>query len=81
MSVTAPARYDPDKEARMIDLTEEQAQAQRAQKAPLCVRDPQTQQVYVLIRQDVYEQTCSIIGGGKGQVWDEADEGLIKKRS
>ena len=36
----------------------------------------------VLVRQDVYELTCTIVGGGKGQVWeDDADEGLIKKRS
>lgn len=66
----------------MIDLTEEQALAQETQKAPLQVLIPRTQEVYVLIRKDVYELTCGIVGGGKGQVWDdEADEGLIRKQS
>ena len=66
----------------MIDLTETQAQAQESQKAPLQVRNPRTQEVFVLVSQKVYELTCSTVGGGQGQVWDdEADEGLIKKRS
>jgi hypothetical protein len=69
-------------DAHMIELTAEQAQAQEEQKAPLQVRNPRTREIYVLVRQDVYELTCGIIGGGPGQVWDdEADEGLIRKQS
>jgi len=64
----------------MIELTPEQARAQAAQKAPLHVIDPATGQVFVLVRKDVYDLTRSIVGGGKGQVWDdEADEGLTRK--
>jgi hypothetical protein len=65
----------------MIELTEEQQQALEAQKAPLRVLNPRTQEVYVLVRQDVYQLTCSIVGGGKGRAWDdEADNDLIRKR-
>ena len=65
-----------------IQLTEEQQQALEAQKAPLQVLNPRTQEIFVLIRQDVYQLTCSIVGGGKGQVWDdEADDDLIRKRT
>ncbi len=64
----------------MIELTAEQVQALEEQKAPLHVLNPRTQEVYVLIRQDVYNVTCSIVGGGKGQVWDDsADDDLIRK--
>ena len=33
----------------MLELTDEQVQAQEAQKAPLRVRNPHTQEVFVLI--------------------------------
>jgi hypothetical protein len=65
----------------MIELTEEQLKALEAQKAPLQVLNPRTREIYVLIRQDVYQLTCSIVGGGKGQAWDdEADDDVIQKR-
>jgi hypothetical protein len=65
----------------MIELTQEQALAMEQEKAPLQVLNPRTQEVYVLIRHDVYKLTCSIVGGGPGKVWDdEADEGLIRER-
>ena len=65
----------------MIELTEEQAQALDAQKAPLQLVNPATQEVFVLIRKEVYDLTCSIVGGGGGRVWDdEADDDLIRKR-
>jgi hypothetical protein len=65
----------------MIPLTEEQARAQQDQKSPLKVLNPHTREVYVLVREDVYELTRTIVGGGKGQAWDDdADEGLIQKR-
>lgn len=64
----------------MIELTEQQAQALEAQKSPLHLLNPRTSEVYVLIRQDVYQLTCNIVGGGPGQVWDdEADDNLIRK--
>lgn len=66
----------------MIELTEEQAQALAEQKAPLRLIDPRTREVFVLIRQDVYDLTCGIVGGGPGRVWDdEADDNLIRKRT
>ena len=65
----------------MIQLTEEQTRAMEEQKAPLHLVNPHTQEVFVLIRQDVYQLTCSIVGGGKDRVWDdEADDDLIRKR-
>ncbi len=67
----------------MHQLTIEQAAAIEAQKpTPLELVNPTTQQVFVLIRKDVYELTCTIIGGGVGQVWDDdADDDLIRKRT
>ena len=45
------------------------------------VVNPATQQVYVLIRKDLYDLTCGIVGGGPGRVWDdEADDDLIADR-
>ncbi len=65
----------------MIELTETQVQALEAQKSPLHLVNPATQEVFVLIRKDVYDLTCSIVGGGPGRVWDdEADNDLIRKR-
>jgi len=66
----------------MIALTEEQVRALEAQKPrPLELVNPRTQEVFVLIRQDVYKQTCGIVGGGPGQVWDDAaDDDLIRKK-
>ena len=66
----------------MIELTHEQAEAMAEQKAPLKVVNPLTHEVFVLIRQDVYELTCGIVGGGRGRVWDdEADNDLIRKNA
>jgi hypothetical protein len=65
----------------MLELTDAQAQAQAAQKAPLHLVNPATKEVFVLIRKDVYDLTCRIVGGGKGKVWDdEADDDLIRKQ-
>ena len=62
----------------MIELTEKQALALEQQKTPLEVVNPRTQEVFVLIKQEVYALTCKIVGGGKGQVWDDtADDDLI----
>ena len=65
----------------MIELTTEQALAMAEQNAPLHVLNPLTQEVFVLIRKDVYDLTCSIVGRGQGRVWDDQDEDLISKRS
>lgn len=66
----------------MIELTDEQALAMAEQAPPLQVINPRTQEVFVLIRRDVYDLTCSIVGGQKGRVWDdEADNDLIGKKS
>jgi hypothetical protein len=66
----------------MIQLTEEQVTAMEQTPGPLRVVNPKTQEVYFLIRQDVYELTRGIVGGGKGKVWDDqADDDLIRKKS
>lgn len=63
----------------MVELTQEQLRALESQKKPLRLLNPSTQEVYVLIRKDVYDLTCGIVGG-KGPVWNDAeDEGLIGK--
>ncbi len=66
----------------MIELTEEQARALQDQQSPLHLVNPGTGEVFVLIRKDVYDLTCNIVGGGRGQAWDDqADDGLIRKRT
>jgi len=67
------------KEPFMIELTESQIQAMEEEKAPLHILNPRTQEVFVLIRQDVYKLTCSIVGGKKGQVWGDDEGDLIQR--
>ena len=62
----------------MIELTEEQAMAMEAQKAPLQVLNPVTREVYVLIRQHVYDLTRGIVSVPNRNGWDEDDD-LIRK--
>jgi hypothetical protein len=58
----------------MIELTPEQAQAVAAQKEPLQVLNPQTREVYVLVRHDVYKLTSKILNR-----WDDSgDDNLIE---
>jgi hypothetical protein len=47
----------------MIELNEEQIRALEEQKTPLQLINPRTREVYVLMRQDVYQLACSIISG------------------
>jgi hypothetical protein len=69
------------KESAMIELTDEQVRAMAECQGPLQVMNPKTQEVFVLIRKDVYDLTCSIVGGDKGRVWDDAaDDDLIRKK-
>ena len=64
----------------MIELTEEQARAMEGQKKPLHVLNPRTHETYVLIRQDIYDLTCTLIGGKKNGVWgDDDDDDLVRK--
>ncbi|MFO0964173.1 MAG: hypothetical protein U0793_01115 [Gemmataceae bacterium] len=63
----------------MIELTEPQAKAVEAEKKPLHLMNPRTQEVFVLIRKQVYDLTCSM-AGGEAKVWDDADDNdLIRK--
>lgn len=66
----------------MIELTKEQVQAiENQQPKPLHLVNPATQEVFVLIRKEVYDLTCNIIGG-QSRVWnDPADDDLIRKRT
>ena len=66
----------------MIELTEEQARAMEAQESPLHMLNPRTQEVYVLVRQDVYDLTRGIVGGLNRRGWDDpGDDDLIKKHA
>ena len=63
----------------MIELTPEQAQAQTEQKAPLHVLNPTTQEVYVLIKKDVYEGVSGILRP-LNRAWDNPeDDDLIRR--
>jgi hypothetical protein len=55
----------------MIELTGEQVQAQQQSQGPLHVVNPRTQEVYVLIRQDVYQLVSSIVSGPNRRGWDD----------
>jgi hypothetical protein len=63
----------------MIELTEAQVAALDRQQAPLQLVNPQTGEVYILLKKHVYDVTCTIVGG-KGKPWDDAaDDDLIRK--
>ena len=62
----------------MIELTPEQAAALEQQKAPLHVVNPRTNEVFVLIRKNVYDLTCQIVGG-PGKAWADDGDDLIRK--
>ena len=63
----------------MIELTPEQAQALAEQKAPLKVVNPLTQEVFVLIRQHVYELTCGIVKSFNRGVEDDPDMDIYEQ--
>jgi hypothetical protein len=64
----------------MLELTERQVRAIGEQKSPLELINPATQEIFVLVRKEVYDLTCSIVGGRPGQVWDDEDTDLIRKK-
>ncbi len=82
LSEVGPRGYDGKKEKAMIELTKEQVQAiENQQTKPLHMVNPATKEVFVLIRKDVYDLTCNIVGG-QGRVWNDAvDDDLIRKRT
>jgi hypothetical protein len=58
----------------MIELTEDQVQALKAQSnSPLRVLNPRTREVYVLVRQEIYEQASLILDGANRRGWDNPD--------
>jgi len=67
----------------MIELTEEQQKALEAQtQGPLQLLNPRTQEVFVLVRQDVYQLTSRILSGPNRRGWDDpADDDLIRKQA
>jgi hypothetical protein len=65
----------------MLELTERQVRGIAEQKSPLELINPATQEVFVLVRKEVYDLTCNIVGGRQGQVWDDEDDDLIRKKS
>jgi hypothetical protein len=52
--------YDAGKETGMIQFTEEQRQQLRSGKA-VDVTDPETAQLYVVLRKDVYERVRQLL--------------------
>jgi hypothetical protein len=64
----------------MLELTEQQVQAVAAQSTPVQMINPATQEVFVLVRKEVYDLACNIVGGRPGQIWDDADDKLIRKK-
>lgn len=57
MVVGAPKCYDPGKDATVIELTGQQAEAlDRAAAKPPCVVNPRTGETFVLLRADEYER-------------------------
>jgi len=65
----------------VLELTERQVQAIAQQKWPLELVNPAAQEGFVLARKEVYDLTCTIVGGRQGQVWDDQDDDLIRKKS
>ena len=66
----------------MIELTKEQTRAIEENQSPLHLLNPETKEVFVLIRKNVYDLTCGIVGGQRGRVWDDnADDDLIRKKT
>jgi hypothetical protein len=60
------------KERAMIELTNEQSRAlEQNSDQPLRARDPRTQQVFVLVRQDVYELMQRWAGTFNRAGWDD----------
>jgi hypothetical protein len=67
------------KEQAMIQLTEEQARVMAEEKAPPQVLNPLTQEVFVLIRKDIYDTVCGFLRP-LGRGWDNpADDDLIRR--
>jgi hypothetical protein len=67
----------------MLELTEEQQRALAEQtQGPLQLLHPRTQEVFVLIPNEVYQLTSRIISGANRRGWDDpADEDLIRKQA
>jgi hypothetical protein len=57
----------------MIELNEEQQQALEKQKAPLEVLNPRTQEVFVLVRRDVYDLVRRVVEGPNRRGWDDPE--------
>jgi hypothetical protein len=78
--VSARDWYDARKEAAMLPLTDEQVQALESHTGPFKLVNPRTQEVFVLVRQDVFKLTSAIISGPNRRGWDDPeDDDLIKE--
>jgi hypothetical protein len=64
-------RYDARMETAMIELTEEQ-QTALGKAQPAKLRDPRTNETYVLVRADQYERMRAVIDSAtKRAGWDD----------
>jgi hypothetical protein len=67
-------RERKERSTTMIELNEDQQRALReADKGPVKVVNPATQEVFVLVRQDVYELVRKIIDGPNRRGWDDPE--------
>ncbi len=57
----------------MIELTDAQIRAMESQKSPVEVVNPHTQEVFVLIRQDVYKLVSRLVDGPNRRGWDDPE--------
>ena len=61
------------KEVAMLELTEEQQRALEATKGPVRLVNPKTQEIFVLIRQEVYQLASNIVSGPNRRGWDDLE--------
>ncbi len=72
MAAMYASGYDPGKETAMIELTQDQIKLLAAQpQGP--VLNPETQEVYFLVRKDVYERMCRIVDAASRRGWDDPE--------
>lgn len=57
----------------MLELNEALVEAMAGQKSPLHVLNPKTQEVYVLIRKEVYDLVCSLASVPNRNGWDDPE--------
>jgi hypothetical protein len=66
--------HDARKETAMIELTDEQMRAiEGCTDTPVEVLNPRTKDVFVLVRQDIYQRVQRLIDGPNRRGWDDPE--------